>query len=290
MVEQLTFVAPVGDPRFAAQDGPLTLLILATPEDHQRLRPLRNWPSDSAVDLAVPCGFPVRAPISGRIVRSGAQGGGKYSGDKRVAIDDGNGHAVFLGHLSSIDGAAVEGTTVIAGQIIGRSGKWKDSPCHLHMGMGRTYLNQRLLIDGIDPRPWLESVCGALQIAPNAWRVAQNQATRPAGSALRLWVTIGIAGGLLVFGLPTAVFVIGGILLSSQSPFGPAPIEAQNPPCNGTYIYRQDLSTGQVASVGCNDPSVGPSSYTVCGAPYQMSGRTYCDDPKTGQRYSYPQP
>ncbi len=147
------FVVPVGDPAYLSVDN-VQPAIIATPADHQRLRPLHNWPSDSAVDIAVPCGTPLRAPLTGTIVRAGPQKEGKYKGDLRIAIDSGEGTAVFMGHLGSIDWARVAvGRRIEAGEVIGTTGSAEDI-CHLHFGMGRDY-RDRTLANGIDPMPRL---------------------------------------------------------------------------------------------------------------------------------------
>jgi Peptidase family M23 len=212
MASGFTFYAPIGDPQFRDEDtgrdgrSP-TISNGDGPEEHKprnkKDKLPDEWENNSAVDLLVPCGTTVRAPFSGKVVRLGAQA----SGDKRIAIDDGKGHAAFLGHLQEIDtdlaqqfeAAGKKGINIAAGQILGVSGKdAKSGICHLHFGMGKSYRN-RSTGNGIDPRPWLNS-----RSLP-AWRVPKqiNQlGLRKAGAGQAfgfLAVVVIVVLGFLIF-------------------------------------------------------------------------------------------
>jgi hypothetical protein len=197
--DSFTFVSPVGDPRYRGEDGNIEPSLIATPVDHQTLRGLGNWQSDSAYDLGIPCGTPVRAPLSGKIVRSGPQAAGvKYAGDLRLAIDDGHGHAAFLGHLESIDASAALGMKVVAGQLIGKSGRWGQI-CHLHFSMGHDYINHAVA-NGIDSRPFLEDRLGAFPTTPTPPSGKKPKSSMPARvvRSLALTASAGILGFYVV--------------------------------------------------------------------------------------------
>ncbi|WP_459348734.1 M23 family metallopeptidase [Acidipropionibacterium timonense] len=99
------------------------------------------------VDLASPCGTPVRAGYSGRVVWSGYN----RAWGHRVVVDHGRVGGVHVrttyNHLAS-SGPPV-GTVVLRGQSLGQVGSTGYSTgCHLHLGLER---------DGtlIDPVPYL---------------------------------------------------------------------------------------------------------------------------------------
>ncbi|WP_051232548.1 peptidoglycan DD-metalloendopeptidase family protein [Acidipropionibacterium thoenii] len=112
-------------------DGPVSSLF------GMRRHPVTGvWKLHDGVDLASPCGTPIRAAATGRVVFSGYQPAWGY----RVVVD----HGVLAGvrvrttynHLSG-PGAAT-GSVVLRGQPVGRVGSTGYSTgCHLHLGMER---------------------------------------------------------------------------------------------------------------------------------------------------------
>lgn len=112
-----------------ARQGPT----IATPADHQA-RPLGNWQSDNAIDIAVPAGTGVLAVDDGTIERTrgsapNRRGGviGGYSVTLRTANN-----AYFYAHLTRV--AVRPGEHVVAGQALGDSG-YANGVEHLHLGV-----------------------------------------------------------------------------------------------------------------------------------------------------------
>jgi murein DD-endopeptidase MepM/ murein hydrolase activator NlpD len=82
----------------------------------------------AGIDLAAPCGTPIKAAGNGTVVLVGwdPSGYGNY-----VVINHGGGLATLYGHQSAV--AAANGQVVTAGQVIGYVGSTgKSTGCHLH--------------------------------------------------------------------------------------------------------------------------------------------------------------
>lgn len=95
-----------------------------------------NWQSDNAIDINVPIGTTVLAPVSGTVVRvsgSWAGGGGRFDG-YGITVRGADGNEFFLKHLSA--SSVHEGERVVQGQPIGKSGAGNGVP-HLHLGQMR---------------------------------------------------------------------------------------------------------------------------------------------------------
>ena len=107
--------------------------MIATPADHQR-RPLGNWQSDNAIDIAVAAGTPVLAVADATVVNTGGSAPthcsnaiGGFNVTLRAA-----GNEVFYTHMTR---ALVHpGERVRAGQRIGLSG-YANNVEHLHVGL-----------------------------------------------------------------------------------------------------------------------------------------------------------
>ena len=112
-----------------ARHGP----VIATPADHQR-RPLGNWQSDNAIDIAVPAGTPVLAVADATVAQTGGSAprhGGSAIGGFNVTLRA-SGNEVFYTHMTR---ALVHpGERVRAGQKIGLSG-YANNVEHLHVGL-----------------------------------------------------------------------------------------------------------------------------------------------------------
>ncbi|WP_161971552.1 peptidoglycan DD-metalloendopeptidase family protein [Acidipropionibacterium jensenii] len=113
-----------------------------------RHHPVRGvWKLHDGVDLASPCGTPIRAAATGRVTFSGYHPAWGY----RVVVDhgtvSGSRLATTYNHLSGPGTAA--GAVVLRGQPIGRVGSTGFSTgCHLHLGMERNG-------NPVDPLPHL---------------------------------------------------------------------------------------------------------------------------------------
>ncbi|MCI1746969.1 MAG: peptidoglycan DD-metalloendopeptidase family protein [Acidipropionibacterium sp.] len=118
-----TFLRPV--------PGPVTSMF------GMRLHPVRGvWKLHDGVDLASPCGTPIRAGATGRVVFSGYSPAWGY----RVIVDHGQiagtRWRTTYNHLS--EPGAATGSVVLRGQPIGRVGSTGYSTgCHLHLGLER---------------------------------------------------------------------------------------------------------------------------------------------------------
>jgi hypothetical protein len=112
-----------------AQRGP----IIATPAQHQQ-RPLHNWQSDNAIDIAVPAGTEVLAVADGTVISTSGSPPthssnrvGGFSVTLRIT-----GNEVFYTHMTR---ALVQaGNHVKAGEKIGLSG-YANNVEHLHLGL-----------------------------------------------------------------------------------------------------------------------------------------------------------
>jgi peptidoglycan LD-endopeptidase LytH len=112
-----------------ARRGP----VIATPADHQR-RPLGNWQSDNAFDIAVPAGTAVLAVANATVINTGGSPPthssnvvGGFSVTLRTA-----GNEVFYTHM--MRAVVHPGERVRAGQKIGLSG-YANNVEHLHLGL-----------------------------------------------------------------------------------------------------------------------------------------------------------
>jgi murein DD-endopeptidase MepM/ murein hydrolase activator NlpD len=107
--------------------------IIATPADHQA-RPLGNWQSDNAIDIAVPAGTGVLAVDDGIVERTGGSAthrGGGVIGGHSVTLHTAD-NAYFYAHLTRV--AVYAGERVVAGQALGESG-YANGVEHLHLGV-----------------------------------------------------------------------------------------------------------------------------------------------------------
>lgn len=98
-----------------------------------RLHHSYNWQSIYAVDLAVPYASPVYAVFSGTITNVSTGGTGRFAGIS-ISLDSGHGRAAYYAHLSA--SSVVAGDMVVAGQLIGASGR-ANGVDHLHFATGR---------------------------------------------------------------------------------------------------------------------------------------------------------
>jgi murein DD-endopeptidase MepM/ murein hydrolase activator NlpD len=97
-----------------------------------------NWQSDNALDISVPVGTPVYAPVSGKLGNTGllngqgASGGGRFSGERINLFGRGNGF--YFAHLSKLAPGIAKGATVKKGQLLGYTGE-ANGVAHLHFGV-----------------------------------------------------------------------------------------------------------------------------------------------------------
>jgi len=92
-----------------------------------------NWQSENAIDISVPKGTPVYAPVNGSIVRAGdlpGNPGGRFAG-QRVTLQ-GSGNAFYFGHLSQT--LVNVGERVKAGTLLGYTGE-ANGIYHLHFAV-----------------------------------------------------------------------------------------------------------------------------------------------------------
>jgi murein DD-endopeptidase MepM/ murein hydrolase activator NlpD len=96
------------------------------------------------LDLAVPCGTPIKAAGTGTVLTAGWNSGGYGN---MTLISHGNGMSTLYGHQSSIIVSA--GQSVAQGQVIGYVGSTgKSTGCHLHFEV-------RVNGNPVDPRGYL---------------------------------------------------------------------------------------------------------------------------------------
>lgn len=99
---------------------------------------LGNWQSDNAIDISLPVGTPVYAPVAGTLGNTGYLPGvspsdtGRFAG-QRINLF-GSGQGFFFQHLSSLAPGIKQGATVKAGQLLGYTGSANGS-AHLHFGV-----------------------------------------------------------------------------------------------------------------------------------------------------------
>jgi hypothetical protein len=97
-----------------------------------------NWQSDNAIDIAVPKGTPIYAPVSGKLGNTGllpgagASGGGRFSGERINLF--GGGQGFYFAHLSQLAPGIKQGAAVKAGQLLGYTGE-ANGVQHLHFGV-----------------------------------------------------------------------------------------------------------------------------------------------------------
>jgi murein DD-endopeptidase MepM/ murein hydrolase activator NlpD len=142
--EPLRFVVPVPGSLQRPATGPVTSPF------GMRVHPVTGvYKLHTGVDWGVPCGTPVAAAATGRVLAAGQN---VAYGNRIVLVHDGVGPehlriATTYNHLSRIDVAV--GQQVSAGQVLGLSGTTGYSTgCHLHFEVwaGGRY---------VDPVPWL---------------------------------------------------------------------------------------------------------------------------------------
>lgn len=97
-----------------------------------------NWQSDNAIDIAVPTGTPIYAPVAGQLGNTGllpgagASGGGRFAGE-RINLY-GGGQGFYFAHLSQLAAGIRQGATVKKGQLLGYTGE-ANGVQHLHFGV-----------------------------------------------------------------------------------------------------------------------------------------------------------
>jgi murein DD-endopeptidase MepM/ murein hydrolase activator NlpD len=112
-----------------ARQGPM----IATPADHQT-RPLGNWQSDNAIDIAVPASTGVLAVDDGTVERTGGSAphrGGGVIGGYGVTLRTAD-NAYFYAHMTRV--LVQPGQHVTDGQLLGESG-YANGIDHLHIGV-----------------------------------------------------------------------------------------------------------------------------------------------------------
>lgn len=122
--------APVHTQRGASR--PISGKIIGTP--HHGTHTLGNWESDNAVDVAMPVGTPIYAPMAGTIGQQFGQMGAKGSRFEGIRMhllspqDE-----LYLAHLSRVAKGIAPGAHVTQGQLLGYSGS-ASGVGHLHLG------------------------------------------------------------------------------------------------------------------------------------------------------------
>jgi len=110
--------------------------IIGTP--YQGTHTVGNWQSDNAVDIALPVGTPIFAPVAGKLGNTGllsgqgASGGGRFSGERINLF--GGGQGFYFAHLSQLAPGIRQGAQVKAGQLLGYTGE-ANGVAHLHFGV-----------------------------------------------------------------------------------------------------------------------------------------------------------
>jgi murein DD-endopeptidase MepM/ murein hydrolase activator NlpD len=98
-----------------------------------------------ATDIFADCGSPAVAPVSGLVLEVGRvdrwdprTDRGRDRGGKFVSLRGRDGVRYYSSHLARVERGLGRGSTVRAGQPIGRvgrSGSARPTPCHLHFGI-----------------------------------------------------------------------------------------------------------------------------------------------------------
>jgi len=105
---------------------------------HSGTHTLGNWQSDNAVDIALPVGTPIYAPVGGKLgntgllAGAGPSGGGRFAG-QRINLY-GAGQGFYFAHLSQLAQGIRQGATVKKGQLLGYTGE-ANGVAHLHFGV-----------------------------------------------------------------------------------------------------------------------------------------------------------
>src|SRR5262249_1303480 len=80
-----------------------------------------NWQSENAIDIYMPKGTPIYAPVSGTLGNTGPLGGGRFAGIRTNLYGDGQGF--YFAHMSKLAPGIKAGAKVKKGQLIGYSGE-----------------------------------------------------------------------------------------------------------------------------------------------------------------------
>jgi murein DD-endopeptidase MepM/ murein hydrolase activator NlpD len=110
--------------------------LIGTP--YQGTHTVGNWQSDNAVDVSMPVGTPIYAPVSGKLGNTGLlpgagpSGGGRFAGERVNLYGDGEGF--YFAHLSQLAPGIKQGAAVKKGQLLGYSGA-ANGVAHLHFGV-----------------------------------------------------------------------------------------------------------------------------------------------------------
>lgn len=126
---RMTPDAPQSPTRGASR--PIHGKIIGTP--HKGTHTLGNWESDNAVDVSMPIGSPIYAPMAGTIGKQfGSLGkSGRFEGIRMHLLSPQD--ELYLAHLSRVAKGIHPGSHVAAGELLGYSGEASGVP-HLHLG------------------------------------------------------------------------------------------------------------------------------------------------------------
>lgn len=95
-----------------------------------------NWQSDNALDISLPVGTPIYAPVGGKLGNTGYLGSpgdtGRFAGE-RINLY-GGGQGFYFAHLSKLAPGIAQGATVQKGQLLGYTGS-ANGVAHLHFGV-----------------------------------------------------------------------------------------------------------------------------------------------------------
>jgi murein DD-endopeptidase MepM/ murein hydrolase activator NlpD len=120
--------------------------------------PGQIWQNSAAVDLLVPHGTPVYAPVAGKIAAAGRLSGSEARLEGiRIGIQGNPGlPSVYLAHLSALASGIAVGQQVTAGQFLGYTGR-AGGVDHLHFAITKPdtpYFSPHS--HGADPRDFLK--------------------------------------------------------------------------------------------------------------------------------------
>jgi len=92
-----------------------------------------NWQSENAIDIYMPKGTPIYAPVSGTLGNTGSLGqGGRFAGLRTNLY--GNGQGFYFAHMSKLAPGIKAGAKVKKGQLLGYSGE-ANGVQHLHFAV-----------------------------------------------------------------------------------------------------------------------------------------------------------